>query len=216
MARFLGFGALGFERVGAIADLLQRRDHLVGADLVLAPVDREPPVGEIEPRLDDAGKLLQAAFDLADAGRAADAFDREVHMRGAVMALHEQREIERLGHGDASVQDDAIARAEQALAVARQFDDDVPLARRWRAAVPRKRPEVSSFSDHHLIGAPVGRVGEARDRLQAGEWPAFGVARVDVDQCPATHRLDPGLHLPAQFVLRVRGGGFARDSARPA
>ena len=82
--------------MGAIADVFQGRDHVAGGELVLAPVDRQPPVGEIEPRIDDAGDLLQPAFDLADAGRAADALDREVHVRGAVVTLHEDRKIERL------------------------------------------------------------------------------------------------------------------------
>ena len=84
----------------AVADVRERADHLAGLELIVAPVDREAPVGEIQPRIDDAGNLLEAAFDLADAAGAADALDRKIDMRdaGLVMA-HEDRKIERLGHG---------------------------------------------------------------------------------------------------------------------
>ena len=96
MARLVGFGALGLEGVGAIADVFQRRDQRAGRKLVLAPVDREAPVGEIQSRFDDTRNLLQASFDLSNAAGTADAFDRKIDMRGAVAMLHEGRKIERL------------------------------------------------------------------------------------------------------------------------
>ncbi len=118
MARFVGLGALRLERVGTITDVLQRRDDVGGGELFFAPVDRKPPVGEIEPRLDDARQALQPALNLADAAGAAHALDRQIHVRGAFVAPHKHREIERLSHGMTSVQYDAIARTKQTFAVA--------------------------------------------------------------------------------------------------
>ena len=90
VARLVGFGALGLERMSAVADVFQRRDQRAGRKLVLAPVDREAPVGEIQSRFDDTRNLLQAAFDLSNAAGAADALDRKIDMRSAVAMLHEQ------------------------------------------------------------------------------------------------------------------------------
>ena len=67
LARLVGLGALRLERMAAIADVSSAVDDVARLERLLAPVDRQPAVGEVEPRLDDAGKLLQPALDLADA-----------------------------------------------------------------------------------------------------------------------------------------------------
>ena len=64
----------------------QRLDDLGGGDLVVAPIDGKTALGEIEPRVDHARQLGQPALDLADAAGAADAVDRERHMRRAGVA----------------------------------------------------------------------------------------------------------------------------------
>ena len=148
VARFLGLGAFRLERMRAIADVLQRRDHVAGRELVLAPVDREPPVGEVEPRVDDAGQLLQAAFDLADAGRAVDALDREVHVRACRRGAA-RRSKDRASRPWRAPQcrTTRLRERNSALAAARQLDDHIPLAgdrRRRRRGSARPRPRCSA------------------------------------------------------------------------
>jgi hypothetical protein len=88
----IGVGAFRRERMRLITDRLDRRDDLRRVDLVVAPIDGEPALGEIDPRLDDAGQCVQAVLDFSDAARARNAFDRERHMRCAGVArLDEQR-----------------------------------------------------------------------------------------------------------------------------
>ena len=68
-------------------------------DLVVAPIDGEPALGEIDPRVDDPRQFVQAVLDLADAAGAGDAFDGQRHMRRAgISGLDEQRKIEGLSH----------------------------------------------------------------------------------------------------------------------
>ena len=91
----------------------------------------QPAIGEIEPRLGDAGQLFHRAFDARDAGAAGDALDREIHAERAVAGgLGVVREVERFAHGHfmASLQRHPAARAEHALAVAVEIDDQLPLA----------------------------------------------------------------------------------------
>ena len=76
LCALVGFGALGRERMGAIADAFERLDDAGGVDLVVAPVNGEAPLGEVEPCIDHARKLAQSILDLADAAGAADALDR--------------------------------------------------------------------------------------------------------------------------------------------
>ena len=101
VARLVGLGALGLKGMSAVSDVFQRRDQRAGRKLVLAPVDRQAPVGEIQSRFDDTRNLLQAPFDLSNAAGTADPLDRKIDMRGAVAMLHERRKIERLRHGTA-------------------------------------------------------------------------------------------------------------------
>ena len=68
LGALVGFGALGRERMGAIADAFERLDDAGGVDLVVAP--------EVEPCIDHARKLAQSILDLANAAGAADALDR--------------------------------------------------------------------------------------------------------------------------------------------
>ena len=126
----VGFGALRRERVGVIADVLDGGDDPRGVDLVVAPVDGEPALGEIEPRVDDAGQPGQPTLDLADAAGAGDAFDRERHVRGAgIAAFDEHRQIEGFGHRLATHRS-MIRFLERNCRSPplRDFDDEVPLA----------------------------------------------------------------------------------------
>src|SRR6516164_6487423 len=65
---------------GVITDRFDRRDDLGGVGLVVAPIDREPALREIDPRVDDAGHLVQAILDFSDAAGAVHAFDRQHHV----------------------------------------------------------------------------------------------------------------------------------------
>ena len=112
-----------------VADPLHGLDHRRRVELVFAPIDGETPRCEIQPGIDDAGKLLQPALDLADAAGAADAFHRQRHMGGAGVAW-----LTNIDRSEAS----AIAAThrktirfsgtEQPLAMAGQLDHQVPLA----------------------------------------------------------------------------------------
>ncbi len=106
--------------MGVVADTLQRLDDVGRGDLVLAPIDGETALGKIEPRVDDAGDFAEPALDLADAAGAADALYGERHMRRAGIGPFDKgRQIERLSHVGRSLQNDAVLRAEQLLALAR-------------------------------------------------------------------------------------------------
>ncbi len=107
-----------------------RGDDPRGVDLVAAPIDGQAALGEIEPRVDDAGQPGQPILDLADAAGAADAFDRERHVRGTPgAAFDEHRQIEGLGHRLVhSPQHDSIFGAKLPFAALRDFDDEIPLA----------------------------------------------------------------------------------------
>ena len=185
---------------------------VAGRKLVLAPVDREPPVGEIEPRFDDARKPLQAAFDLADAAGAADALDRKIDMRSAVAMLHERRKIERLRHGTApnsERRDCATETAARRRATDRSVDPiDRSLRDRCRETGPR-----SPRSAQRRVGAPVGRPMQRRDApaRPASGWPV-GVARVDL--APRSRRR-PGCTFAFTCqcgdVLRARGFDVALE-----
>ena len=88
----VGLGAFRRERMGAIADSLQRLDDARSIDLIVAPIDGEPPLGKVQPRVDHAWEFGKAGLDLADAAGAGDALDRECHMRRAgVGRLNEHR-----------------------------------------------------------------------------------------------------------------------------
>ena len=132
------FDAFRRERMGLIADAFDRLDDAGGVDLIVAPIDGEPALGEVDPRVDDARQFGQAVLDLADAAGAADAFDGKRHVRGAGRAaLNEHRQIECFGHLGCSPQDDAILGSELPLALARQFDDEVPLPGRYCGAAAK-------------------------------------------------------------------------------
>ena len=103
-----------------------------------------------------------------------------------------------------------VARAEQAFAVARELDDEVPLAGKG-SGEPAKLSWRFSLQAHRPIGAPVGRMRETRGRLQAGKRAARRVARIDLDQCVAGDRLHMRLHLPVQRVLASRPRDLARE-----
>ena len=118
-AAVVGFDAFGRERMGVIADRFDRLDDPRRVDLVVAPIDGQPALGEVEPSVDHARQFGQAAFDLADTSGAGDAVDGKRHMRCAGTArLNEQRKVNGLGHGRCSLDHDAIFRAEQPVALA--------------------------------------------------------------------------------------------------
>ena len=115
----VGFDAFGRERMGVIADRFDRLDDPRGVDLVVAPIDGEPALGEVEPGIDHARQFGQAAFDLADAPGAGDAVHRKRHMRRAGSTrLNEQRKVNSLGHRRRSLDYDAIFGSEQPIALA--------------------------------------------------------------------------------------------------
>src|SRR5262245_64349100 len=94
--------------MSAVADALERADHIARLERAVLPVDGEAAVGEIEARFHDAGNSLQAAFDLADAAGTADALDGEVEMRQATVALHERRKIKSFQHDGLSSQENTV------------------------------------------------------------------------------------------------------------
>jgi hypothetical protein len=79
----VGVGALRRERMRVITDGLDRRDDLGRVGLVVPPVDGQPTLGEIEPRVDDARQFVQAVLDFPDAACARHAFDSERHTLAA-------------------------------------------------------------------------------------------------------------------------------------
>ena len=70
-----------------------------GIELAVAPLDRDPAVGEVDPRAHDVGHRGEAVLDRAHAAAAMDALDRELHAGDpAVEMLDEMREIARARH----------------------------------------------------------------------------------------------------------------------
>ena len=221
LARLVGLGALGLERMRRDSRCARaRRSPRPASSSLVAPVDREPAVGEVEPRVDDAGQLLQAVLDLADAAGAADALDREVHVRSAVVARSTNSERSRVSvMAVTSAQHDAVLGAEQPLAVARELDDEIPLAGGTASALPRNWPaRVSLQRDRD--GQRGGRSGcDERDAgVEAGERLAGArrARRRRRSGRAVAARRQPGVDLPMQRVLRLaRPPSRARRQARP-
>ena len=77
-----------------IAYTHQGFDHIACGQLRVAPFDRHPPVGEVDSRSNDAWRLLEPIFDLADTARATDTLNRKIHASGAGgIPGHEHRKI---------------------------------------------------------------------------------------------------------------------------
>ena len=137
LTSLIAFCAAGLERIRPIADVVERVDHLGGIKRFVAPANRQPPVGEVEPGFRHSRQFFEPVLNLADTAGAADTFYREVHVGDAVrIAFDEQGKITRFGHGSSpsnqknpSAQNDALLGAEQPFAVARKLDDEVPLPR---------------------------------------------------------------------------------------
>src|SRR5947209_2056260 len=80
--------------------------------------------GVVGPRARKARQARERALDIADAGRAGDAVDREVEPRGAVIvSAHKAREIEAGDHWLQLLQKDPVSRPEQRFAIAPRLDD---------------------------------------------------------------------------------------------
>ena len=129
----------------------------------LSALSRQPTARrrlvKLTPGVDDSGQLLEAVLDLADAAGAADALDGEVHVRGAVgLALDEQGEIARLGHG--RILQRRLTRSLERNSRSPSRDSSMTRSH-WpgaRRAAPRKRPGPSGLHrDRH------GRAGGRSD-----------------------------------------------------
>ena len=96
-ARFRGFFLLGAQRqegVALIALRLERAQDLGRGERAFGPGHVQTAVGEVEPRLGDAGQMPHRAFDARDAGAAGDAFDREIDAeRAGAFWLGVEREV---------------------------------------------------------------------------------------------------------------------------
>ena len=107
-----------------VADILERLDDPGRVDFAVPPIDGEAMLGEIQPGVDNTRQLGEPAFDLADAGGAADAVHGQSHVRqtGLVM-LDKGRQIDCFSHRTlrkiCSPQHDAVARPKELLAAAR-------------------------------------------------------------------------------------------------
>src|SRR4029453_4677028 len=122
----------------------------------------------------------QAAFDLADAAGTADALDGEVEMRQATVAPHERRKIKPYRHDGLSSQENTVLGAKHARAPAPELDLERPPADHLsgRSLEPAGRRLVQGYD---VVAAPVGRMHEPRDRLQARERAAGGIGRDELD-----------------------------------
>ena len=171
---------------------------------------------KLSARIDDAGQLLQPALDLADAAGAADAFDREIHVRDAVgIALDEQGKIDASRSSASSPQRRMTRFLERnsALAVARELDDEIPLPGRRRRLRPRNGPahvrcSATTWSARRSVGCTSRAVA-----CKPGERPAGARRCADnFDQRRAAlARQTFALHLPMPRVLRLRGRDLARE-----
>src|SRR5262249_17263324 len=99
VACLFDLGALGAERMGAVADARELGEHAASVEITLAPVDREPAVGEVETRVENTAQRLEAAPDAPGATPARHPFYGEIDVGSAVAALDIEREVEVFGHG---------------------------------------------------------------------------------------------------------------------
>src|SRR5262245_59624038 len=103
----------------------------------------------------------------------------------------------------ASAQEDAVLGTEQARAVARELDDELPLTGERRASAADMSGRVLVQRDH-AVRAFVGRMRETHACLHARELPVGIVVRGHLDQRRSCVARDLRLDLPAQGVLRGR------------
>ena len=197
--------ALGRERMSLIAHVFYGLDDRGRVDFIVTPIHGKPALGEVEPRIDDARQFCQPSFDLADAAGAGDAVHGERHVRGARIApFNKHGEIKSFGHRGRSPDYDAVLGTEQPVAVAREFDDEVPLAGGNVRAAAKMAGAILSDGDG-AIEAPVGRPREPGGCGHAGEGRARSVARDDIEQRAA---VGCGRHLGIDPpMLRVLGFG---------
>ena len=128
------------------------------------------------------------------------------------------RKIERLAPWhSSSIQDDAVARAEQPLAVARQFDDQIPLAGRPRAAdareTARRPPRSAQRRDRRA-----GRSADARrrDRLQGRRADGRSASRASISTTRRAVGRGARSPSPASAARPARcAASISRAKARP-
>ena len=83
--------------MGAVAERGEAVDEARRIELAVAPLDRDPAVGQIDPRPHDVRHRGEAVLDRAHAAAAMDALDRELHAGDpAVEMLDEVREVARV------------------------------------------------------------------------------------------------------------------------
>ena len=87
--------------MGAIAKLTQFFDDGRRRHIIILPRHAETTIGVVQPRIFNAFEAPDTAFNIANAGRAIDPFDREidaVQSRSVIMP-DKGGEIDRGGHG---------------------------------------------------------------------------------------------------------------------
>src|SRR5262245_39283934 len=94
LTRVLGLRRARHKWMCRIAHVLERSDDLLRHPLARSPRGREPPVGEIDARIEHPGKTLDRCLDAPNATPAGDTLDRDLHLERAIRAAaREQRKV---------------------------------------------------------------------------------------------------------------------------
>ncbi len=210
---FLVLHALGLERMGPVAEALDRADDLARLERVVAPIHGKPAIGEIEACVDDARQLREPALDPPDAAGAVDAFHRKVHVRLAALVSHVDREIERLrggglGHGSDSADEDVVPGSEHPGVVTRELNEEQPLTG-GRVGRPLEAARRFLAKCNDMIRALVGRMHEARACGDTGQRLVCRIGRSDFERGLAGLAGNSRADVPVQRILRLGRGDVA-------
>src|SRR5262249_23994069 len=142
---FVGGGLAAIVRIGAVAKFRQAFDEAGGVNAPVPPLHRHAAIRQVDAGARRLRDRCEPVLDRTHAAAAPYPFDGKLHASdAAVEMMDEIGKIARLGHGNVPLlQDDATARAEQALRRTGGLELNVPYAWRHLGSFAQIRPRLA-------------------------------------------------------------------------